>query len=391
MIKRLLQLRAVGAKSLQEQRNALVEEMKTLSEKPEAEKRAFTQEEDTKFSDLEKQIQDLDKTIEKIEKARAAAVVVVEPEPEKKAQEDKEELEKRAFAAYVRGIVLEERAANLTKSDNGAVIPSSIANKIIQKVHDISPIYSMATRYNLGGTLSIPYYDEDNGDIEMGYRDEFVELTSSSGSFKSIELSGFLAGTLSLISKSLINNSQFDIVSFVVNKMAENIAKWIEKELLVGTATKIKGLSESKQTVTAADKKAVTVDELIDLQETVPDILQAGAIWIMNKATRTSIRKLKDKDGNYLLNRDVSARWGYTLLGKDVYTSKNMAKLGEATKTIIYYGDMSGLAVKVSEDISIEVLREKYATQHAVGVVGWLEMDAKVENEQKIAKLKTPA
>lgn len=391
MIKRVLQLRAVGAKSLQEQRNMLVEEIKTLSEKIEAEKRAFTQEEDTKFSDLEKQIQDLDKTIEKIEKARAAAVVVVEPKPEKKAQEDKEELEKRAFAAYVRGIVLEERAANLTKSDNGAVIPSSIANKIIQKVHDISPIYSMATRYNLGGTLSIPYYDEDNGDIEMGYRDEFVELTSSSGSFKSIELSGFLAGTLSLISKSLINNSQFDIVSFVVNKMAENIAKWIEKELLVGTATKIKGLSESKQTVTAADKKAVTVDELIDLQETVPDILQAGAIWIMNKATRTSIRKLKDKDGNYLLNRDVSARWGYTLLGKDVYTSKNMAKLGEATKTIIYYGDMSGLAVKVSEDISIEVLREKYATQHAVGVVGWLEMDAKVENEQKIAKLKTPA
>ena len=391
MIKRVLQLRAVGAKSLQEQRNMLVEEIKTLSEKIEAEKRAFTQEEDTKFSDLEKQIQDLDKTIEKIEKARAAAVVVVEPKPEKKAQEDKEELEKRAFAAYVRGIVLEERAANLTKSDNGAVIPSSIANKIIQKVHDISPIYSMATRYNLGGTLSIPYYDEDNGDIEMGYRDEFVELTSSSGSFKSIELSGFLAGTLSLISKSLINNSQFDIVSFVVNKMAENIAKWIEKELLIGTSTKIKGFSESKQVVTAASKTALTVDELIDLQETIPDLFQSGSIWIMNKATRTHIRKLKDKDGNYLLNRDVSAKWGYTLLGKDVYISDNMPKIGEGSKSIIYYGDMSGLAVKVSEDIGLEVLREKYATQHAIGVVGWLEMDAKVENEQKIAKLKTPA
>ena len=59
----------------------------------------------------------------------------------------------------------------------------------------------------------------------------------------------------------------------------------------------------------------------------------------------------------------------------------------EAGKTVIYYGDMSGLAVKLSEDVSIEVLREKFATQHAIGVVGWIEIDSKVENAQKIAKL----
>ena len=58
-----------------------------------------------------------------------------------------------------------------------------------------------------------------------------------------------------------------------------------------------------------------------------------------------------------------------------------------AGKTAIYYGDMSGLAVKLSEDVAIEVLREKFATQHAIGVVGWIEIDAKVENAQKIAKL----
>ena len=59
----------------------------------------------------------------------------------------------------------------------------------------------------------------------------------------------------------------------------------------------------------------------------------------------------------------------------------------EAGKTAIYYGDMSGLAVKLSEDVSIDVLRELYAAQHAIGVVGWIEIDSKVENAQKIAKL----
>ena len=53
----------------------------------------------------------------------------------------------------------------------------------------------------------------------------------------------------------------------------------------------------------------------------------------------------------------------------------------------IYYGDMSGLATKFSENINIEVLRERFATQHAYGVVAWFEFDSKVQNEQKIASL----
>ena len=41
--------------------------------------------------------------------------------------------------------------------------------------------------------------------------------------------------------------------------------------------------------------------------------------------------------------------------------------------------------------MNIEVLREKYAEQHAIGIVAWLEMDAKIENQQKIAVLKMAA
>lgn len=48
---------------------------------------------------------------------------------------------------------------------------------------------------------------------------------------------------------------------------------------------------------------------------------------------------------------------------------------------------MSGLAVKLTDNVSIEILHEKYATQHALGIVGWVEIDAKIENAQKVAKL----
>ena len=305
--------------------------------------------------------------------------------------EERAAAEEQAFADYIRGVVSEKRAdVNMTTGDNGAVIPASIANKIIKKVYDICPIYQLADRYNVAGTLSIPYYDESTSAITMTYATEFAELEAKAGKFTSIELKGFLAGALTKVSKSLINNSTFDIVNFVVNQMAENIARWIEGECLNGTSDKVDGISKATQVVTAAAAAAITGDELIDLQEQVPDAYQTSCIWIMNKATRSAIRKLKNSDGDYLLQKDATARWGYKLFGADVYCSDNMDKMA-AGKTAVVYGDMSGLAVKVSEDINIEVLREKYATQHAVGVVGWLEMDAKIENQQKIAVLKMAA
>ena len=380
----------MNLKALAEQRAALLAEMEAISETAKAETRAYSEEELVRADELEAQIRAIDATY-KAEEARAvlAASPKAVPVDGEVVPSDKTEAEERAFAQYIVDSKAEFRAGELTMSANGAVIPTSIVNKIISKVKEISPLYAMATKYNIGGTITIPYYDESTSAITMGYVEEFTELESHVGQFKSIELKGYLAGTLSVLSLSLINNSQFDIIGYIVNKMAEAIANWVEKELLRGTSQKITGLSNisAAMTVTAASQTAITADEIMELQDKVIDAFQNGACFIMNRATRSAIRKLKDSDGNYLLNRDVSAKWGYTLFGKDVYTTDNADTMA-AGKTVIFYGDFSGLAVKLSEDASINVLREKYATQHAVGVYAYMEMDAKIENAQKIACLK---
>lgn len=380
----------MNLKALAEQRAALLAEMEAISETAKAETRAYTEEELARADELAAEIRAIDATY-KAEEARAvlAASPKAVPVDGDITPTDKTEAEERAFAQYIVDSKAEFRAGELTMSANGAVIPTSIVNKIISKVKEISPLYAMATKYNIGGTITIPYYDESTSAITMGYVEEFTELESHVGQFKSIELKGYLAGTLSVLSLSLINNSQFDVIGYIVNKMAEAIANWVEKELLRGTSQKITGLSNisAAMTVTAASQNAITADEIMELQDKVIDAFQNGACFIMNRETRSAIRKLKDSDGNYLLNRDISAKWGYTLFGKDVYTTDNADTMA-AGKTVIYYGDFSGLAVKLSEDASINVLREKYATQHAVGVYAYMEMDAKIENAQKIACLK---
>ncbi|MCX7771767.1 MAG: phage major capsid protein [Clostridia bacterium] len=370
-------------KKLMEQRADLQTEMEALLHTAKTEERAMTEEESAKFDDLEKQIKAIDGTIKREERAR----MMDKKEPMKNDVEERAAVDEKVFADYIRGVVEQRADVNMTAGDNGAVIPTSIANKIIKKVVDMSPIVQKATRYNIGGNLSIPYYDEDTQSITVSYADEFSAGVSTSGKTATIDLKGYLARALTKVSLSLVNNSNFNIVSFVINDMAEKLVLFMEKECIKGTTDKVAGLAAGVTLkVDAASATAVTADEIIQLKDKVKDAFQAGGIFIMSSATRTAIRLLKDANNRYLFQDDINAPFGATLLGKPVYVSDNMDNMA-AGKTVIYYGDMSGLALKISEDINIQVLREKYADEHAIGVLGFVEFDAKVENAQKIAML----
>lgn len=377
-------------KELLEKRAELQDKMESLLDTAKTEKRAMTAEEVEQFDEMDAEIRNIDATIEREEKRSKSE------KKEVKEELTVEQRDYKAFANFIRASALgiESRVdVNLTKGDNGAVIPKTIINKIMDKVSEISPVYRMATKYKMAGTVVIPKADESAGAITVAYGTEFTELESSANKFATIELTGYLYGALTKISKSLLNNSDFDLVNWVINKMASKVAKFVEKELLYGTSKKVSGILKSFDATnmrvqsTANDK--ITADDLIDLQDKVPDAYQGDACWIMNKTTRNKCRKLKDLDGNYLLIRDFSQEGAYTLLGKPVYLSDNVDDMGAENRIIIFYGDMSGLAVKESETAEVQILREKYATQHAVGIVMWGEIDAKVEDTQKIAVMAT--
>lgn len=400
MLKKLLEQRAKLLGELETMVGALKTESEKDGKKVE-EFRAFTAEEQKTYDEKRVKVEELNATIKSVSEARQMDITEpVIPEAVPGAASDKKAVdEERAFIEYLRsGKAMELRAegnpeartdSNWTPAANGAVIPSTIANKIIEQVKNISPIYSMATKYNVPGTLSIPYYDESDGKITVGYQEEFSEITATSGRLKSISLGGFLVGALTKVSRSLMNNAQFDILNYVIGKLSEAVALWIDSEIINGTEGKIVGLSSAKNVLTTASATAVTSDELIDLQDTVPDVFQPNCIWVMSRKMRSMIRKLKDGDGNYLLNKDATSKWGYTLFGRPVYLSD--AVEFDKGKAAIYYGDFSGLAVKMTEGFNMEVLREKYAEQHAVGVVAWMELDSKIENDQKISVLKMKA
>lgn len=379
-------------KELMEKKNDYITRADEVLNKAKEEKRELTEAEAEELAEIRDNVRRIMKTLElkgefdKMEGHEIEAEALPKDEERKCKDEQRALDEEKAFELYIRGQV-NERATNLTPAQGSGqvLIPTTIANRIIKEVYDLCPILDKSTKYNVKGKLEIPYYNENTTSITVAFAEEFQDLESNVGAFTNIELTGYLAGALSLISRSLINNSQFDVVAFVVDRMAYDIARFIENALLNGAGS-VEGLS-TVSNIVATDE--ITADDLISAQGKVKDVFQNNAIWIMNEATRTAIRKLKSETGSYLLNEvyDIASPFKSTLLGKPVYVSDNMPE-AEAGRIAVYYGDMSGLATKFSEDINIEVLREKYATQHAYGIVGWLEFDSKIENPQKISAIR---
>lgn len=397
----------MSKKELIEKRNALATRAEELGR--ESQNRELTVAEMAELAEIRDSIRDIKRKLgigDKVDAItrEAAEAADGEKKEEEKKEEEKTEDEKateaeetRSFEAFLRSddaLNTRNDVTPLSKSNNGSVIPKTIARRIIRKLYDICPILERSTKYNVKGTLSIPYYEEDATNyINVAFQGaEFTKLSANSGKFTSINLDGYVAGALALVSRSLINNVDFPIVDYVVDQMAYSIRRFLEKVLLNGSGAisgqtgTVEGLTGVTLTTTAASANAIVSNDLISLQDSVKDTFQENAIWIMSPKTRTAIRQLKDQMGRYMLQDDISLPFGKSLLGKPIYVSDNMPEIG-AGASPIFYGDMTGLATKFAENMDIQVLKEKYADQHADGVISWFEFDAKVQDAQRIAKL----
>nr|DAL92514.1 MAG TPA: major capsid protein [Caudoviricetes sp.] len=368
-------------KELMEKRNDVLLKMTAIIDKAEEEVRAMSETEQQDYEKYKKELEGLNATI-----AAAEERARMEAGKNPKTQEEKtEEEEIRAFEKYCRG---ETRALKL--GDNGSIMPRTVVEKIITKVKETCPIFELADLYNINGELVVPYYDETSSAITAAYIEEFSDLVEKSGDLKSYTLKSHIIGALAKVSKKLINNTDFDIVGFVVNQIVKSLREMIEKEALTGESGKIKGIFPNAKNKVTAEDATITGDLLIDVQMSVKEPYQEKAIWIMDRSTFREIRKLKDGDGNYLMIRDFATGGGWMLLNKKVHLSENAQKFAASTK-VLAYGDMKGYTLKIGKDIETQILKEKYSSQYAVGIEAFVEADGAITNEEAIAVLEMGA
>lgn len=381
-------------KELIEKRNALVEELEQLLATAKAEKRALTDEENTLFEAKKAEVAQYDKTIKAQEEFRALNLKPAgTADGDDDSEAEKRALEERAFISYMRG-----ETSSMTAGENSKIIPTHIANRIIKAVSERSPILTMATVFNIGGNLAFPIFDK--GTLTASFVDEATAPDLGKGSFDTIKLESYIVTAQTAISRKLLSNSDIDVLPFIISQVAEAIADFLEEKLIVGatvlnesdSSTKISmdGVMKAPTAVTTDNPSAITAEDLIDLQMSVPTVYQNKACWIMHSKTAAALRKLKDGEGRYFLQQNLREGFPYMLLGKPVYITDSAPQIASG-ETVIAYGDMSGLYVKFAQAIEVRLDTSKYSNKYMWGIEAFTEVDAKLVETQKIRTLKMKA
>ena len=372
-------------KKLLERRAELKKQMDELVSKADGEERAMSEEETAAFDAAETEIRSIDATLACEERARGITEVQPPAEHHEMTVEERAAAEEQAFSDFIMGRTTAENRAGeiqLTQGNNGSIVPTTIANRTIKAVRDMVPFLSLADVVYTNGKLSVPVYGEDSTNyIKADYVDEGTELTDNIGKFTTIDLTGFVLGALALVSNKLKDNTDLNVVDFVVNQVAEAIAEKLEKEFVIGTAGKITGITSATNGVTAASATAITYDELVSLKHSLKQRFRANARWIMNPATYTALCKLKDNNGQPYFKEDE-----YKILGLPVIESDSMPAIAASAKAIVF-ADLSGYTIKATKSVEIQVLREKFSTKNMLGVLAFGEYDAKITDSKKFAVL----
>ena len=357
-------------KQLIESRNDKITNLQKLKEI--AKTRAITEEENTEFETLTEDIRALDTRIKVLE-AEERELVDTEVDKLNVSQELREFLKNPSISlrAYGTG------AGNVFKaSDAGAIIPQTLSDKIIEKILAESDILPKVTRYSLTGELLIPKFDAST--LSVAFYEEFAETVESNAQFTSIKLTTFRISGLLKISKVLINNVKFDIESFLISKIAESFRLFLEKSVVQGAVGKF----DSLFTATADKTLTYSINDLIDLQAKLKAVFQSKAVFVMHQDTLTILRKLQDNNGQYYVLPDVTRGFGQQVLNTSILTT-DYAPAGQ-----VLYADLSAYGLSASEEMNIQVLNEKFATQHAVGVSIHGQFGGKIVDEQAFALLK---
>lgn len=239
------------------------------------------------------------------------------------------------------------------------VMPAMLEASVLKYVTDGSALYDMAAKTS----ISSPTYRRDArvsraGASWEGESDTWPETKTPD--YGQIEINVHKLIAYPTISRDLMEDSRLNMEAEIMDFVREAfLGKICEASVLGDGKRKPMGLLSypTEKQVKATDtwgKLGYVVtgngsglhadnpaDALIDLQSILKTSYLNNAVWLMNRATGSVLRKLKDKEGkNYLWQPSLQAGVPATLMGYPVRYDVNMPDI-EANKFPIAFGNFN--------------------------------------------------
>ncbi|MEW7009496.1 phage major capsid protein [Lentilitoribacter sp. EG35] len=390
------------------------------SETPEARAQEIEREFDTMMAEHDK----IGERVERLEKLEAAERSVNAPDPRRpggnvesrepldddnqtldyraafhemlSAGGDMSEVSAEARAVLRRGVADSETRAQLTSSNaaGGFTVPTELSETLIEAMEATGPMYSdivFTMNTSGGGEIELPTID-DTGDSSTAIHTEGSDVADDASGdvvFGQRVLNSYLYKTPFVKwSMELNSDSIFNIESLLSRLLGKRLGKIANQKLTTGSGTNEPNgiVTAASLGITAAGTASITSDELINMQDALDEAYENGGTgWMMNKQTRSAIRKLKDGDGNYLWQMgNIKEGTPQSLLERPIRLNEAMAVIATGTRPIIY-GDFKEYYVRKVGDPILGVMREKFWPN--LGIAGLIRIDGEIGDDRAIKAL----
>ena len=273
---------------------------------------------------------------------------------------------------------LERKALSVgSDPDGGYLVPDETEKTVNRALKDISPIRAIAGIRQVSGSVYKRPFATSGASTgwvaETAARPETNTPTLAELAFPTMELYAMPAAT-----SSLLDNSAVNIDEWLAEEVRLAFALQEGTAFVSGDGTnKPKGflaytnvdnaswtwgdIGFVKTGLDAGFPASDPGDTLIDLMYAVKSGYRANAHFVMNRATQSVIRKMKDGDGTYLWQPAATPGDAPILMGFPVAESEDMPDIASNSYSIAF-GDFNR-GYLIVDRVGIRVLRDPYSAK----------------------------
>ena len=277
-------------------------------------------------------------------------------------------------------------------SEGGFTVPDEFERKLVEALEGNNIFRGMATVIRTSsGTRKIPIA-EDTG--EASWIDEGEEIPESDTTFGQTMLSAYKLGTMIKISNELLNDSAFDLASYIARRFGVRMGNAEERAFITGDGVgKPLGLLDdagAKIGVTAAKTTAISFDEVFQLYYALKAPYRKKAEFLCNEALVLQLMTIKDNNGNYIWKPGLDIGKPDTLLNRPLKTSAFMPEVAAGNK-VMAFGDYSYYWIADRQNRTFRRLNELYARTDQVGFLTTQRVDGKLILQEAVQVLQMKA
>ncbi|NQX68479.1 phage major capsid protein [Paenibacillus alba] len=291
--------------------------------------------------------------------------------------------ERQALQAGYRPLEQEERAlAAGTATAGGNTVPTDFYDSLITAMKYFSSFYEDANVIDTtsGNTLLIPT-GNDTGNVGRIIGENVAANTNIDPSFGQKSVGSFIyTSDVVLVPVGLLQDSAFDLETWLRDKLAERIARAANAHFTTGTGTGqpegIVGQAALGKTGIVGQTSTVVYDDLVDLIHSVDIAYRARSKFQFHDNTLKALKKLKDSQGRPLWLPGIAYKEPDLINGYGYSINNDMAQMAAAAKSILF-GDFKTYMVRRVRNPIMVRFGEKYMDAFQVGFVLFFRQDGR--------------